>query len=207
MKRIFINACVAALLPVIAQADTGAVLSKAQASRVMYESGLEARDPLMVVAAAKLRRSLGLEPASRSAENAPATQGDFLGWQAMLSAARDLSEGDDLMLGLIEDVEAEQTKGIVYGPVYNIGQLSAKTSDTYRDLPLEGAEYAEFYVEAKGNSDLNIFVYDEKDRLACSDTDASAIAYCGFRPRATANFTIKITNASSQDTQYSLITN
>ena len=111
MKKLLINTCVAALLPVIAQAETGAVLSKAQASRVMYETGLEARDPLMIIAAAKLRRSLGLEPATRSADNTTVTEGEFLDWQTMLTAARDLSEGDDLMLGLIEDVEAERRRG------------------------------------------------------------------------------------------------
>lgn len=207
LKSFAVLSAVAILSPLAAFAQETAPLKQAQASRVIYDAGVAQRDPILVLAAAKLRRSLGLEQSDRQPENAEAGAEDAFGWQSMLSTARDLAGGDDLMLGLIEDVEAETTKGVVNGPVYNIARLSAKRADTYRNVPFEGGKYAEIYVEAKGNNDMNLHVYDAQNRLVCSDTDSSAIAYCGWRPRAQGSFSIKVSNDSGSTAQYSLITN
>ena len=85
--------------------------------------------------------------------------------------------------------------------------LGGKDSDTYRNVPFDGKKYAEVYVEAAGNQDLNVFIYDAQNRLVCSDTDSSAIAYCGWRPRESGQFSLKITNESGGSAQYSLMTN
>ena len=199
-------ACLAA--PVVA--DGVRDLQKIEASRVLYEDGVQNKDALLVIAAAKLRRSVGLLPTDRSPEEADAEPGDatdHIGWMAMLDTAKSYSVGDDLMLGLIEDIESETTKGVVNGPVFNVGRVDAKRSHTYRSVPFDGSKYAEIYIEAKGSNDLNLYIYDAQDRLVCSDTDNSAIAYCGWTPRATANFSIKVSNESSARAQYSLITN
>lgn len=80
----------------------------------------------------------------------------------MLATARDLAAGDDMMLGLIEDVASETTKGVVSGPVYNNARIGGGQTDTYRAVPFEGGTYAEIYVEAKGSNDLNLKVTDDQ---------------------------------------------
>lgn len=194
------------LLPVAARADDTRTLQTVRASRVLYDAGVAARDPLLILAAAKLRRSVGLVPGERTPDGGT-PGGSAIRWTDMLEAAREAAAGDELMQGLIEDVEAENSKGVTNGPVYNIASLGAKGSDTYRGVPFDGREYAEVYVEAKGNQDLNIHIYDSQNRLVCSDTDASAIAYCGWRPREDGTFTVKVSNASGSGAQYSLMTN
>lgn len=197
-------ALILSALPVLA-ADP-APLKQAEASRVLYDTGVATRDPLLVLAAAKLRRGLGLSPTDRMAEDG--TPGDgALDADAMLATARDLAAGDDMMLGLIDDVASENTKGVVSGPVYNNARIGGGQTDTYRAVPFEGGTYAEIYVEAKGSNDLNLKVTDDQGRLVCSDTDASAIAYCGWSPRSTGDFTIAVQNASGGSADYALITN
>ncbi|MBA3908405.1 MAG: hypothetical protein C0524_00675 [Rhodobacter sp.] len=49
----------------------------------------------------------------------------------MLASAAPLVEGDDVLLGLIEDVTAQATKGVACGPVCNIGQLQNGGGDAY----------------------------------------------------------------------------
>ncbi len=205
----FRTALLATLFAFAAQAslaDTDRALQKVQASRVIYDEGVSTRDPLLIVAAAKLRRSAGLEQTDRTADGA-GPDGAHLGWNDMLDQARAFASGDDLMTGLIEDVAAETTKGVTDGPVYNIASLGAKGSSIYRNVPFDGKKYAEVYVEAKGSQDINVFIYDAKDRLVCSDTDASAIAYCGWRPRESGMFSVKVTNESGSGANYSLMTN
>ncbi|MEM6276287.1 MAG: hypothetical protein AAF714_05010 [Pseudomonadota bacterium] len=184
-----------------AQAEGPALLEQMQASRVMYDAGVEARDPLLVLAAAKMRKSLDPQPQEGASGDGPLLADD------MLATARKLATGDDLMLGLIEDVAVETTKGVVIGPVYNIARLGARATDRYADVPFAGGEYAEIYVEARGNADLNLRIFDSRNRLVCSDTDSSAIAYCGWRPRSEGNFTIAVENASASAVDYSMITN
>lgn len=197
-------ALILSALPALA-ADP-APLKQAEASRVLYDTGVATRDPLLVLAAAKLRRGLGLSPTDRMAEDG--TPGDgALDADAMLATARDLATGDDMMLGLIDDVASENTKGVVSGPVYNNARIGGGQTDTYRAVPFEGGTYAEIYVEAKGSNDLNLKVTDDQGRLVCSDTDASAIAYCGWSPRSTGDFTIAVQNASGGSADYALITN
>lgn len=197
-------ALILSALPALA-ADP-APLKQAEASRVLYDTGVASRDPLLVLAAAKMRRGLGLSPTDRMAEDG--TPGDgTLDADAMLETARDLATGDDMMLGLIDDVASENTKGVVSGPVYNNARIGGGQTDTYRAVPFEGGTYAEIYVEAKGSNDLNLKVTDDQGRLVCSDTDASAIAYCGWSPRSTGDFTIAVQNASGSSADYALITN
>lgn len=197
-------ALILSALPALA-ADP-APLKQAEASRVLYDAGVATRDPLLVLAAAKMRRGLGLSPTDRMAEDG--TPGDgALDADAMLNTARELAAGDAMMLGLIDDVAAEQTKGVVSGPVYNNARIGGGQTDTYRAVPFEGGTYAEIYVEAKGSNDLNLKVTDDQGRLVCSDTDASAIAYCGWSPRSTGDFTIAVQNASGGSADYALITN
>ena len=197
-------ALILSALPALA-ADP-APLKQAEASRVIYDTGVATRDPLLVLAAAKMRRGLGLSPTDRMAEDG--TPGDgALDADAMLATARDLATGDDMMLGLIDDVASENTKGVVSGPVYNNARIGGGKTDTYRAVPFEGGTYAEIYVEAKGSNDLNLKVTDAQGRLVCSDTDSSAIAYCGWSPRSTGDFTIAVQNASGGSADYALITN
>ena len=197
-------ALILSALPALA-ADP-APLKQAEASRMIYDTGVATRDPLLVLAAAKMRRGLGLSPTDRMAEDG--TPGDgALDADAMLATARDLATGDDMMLGLIDDVASENTKGVVSGPVYNNARIGGGKTDTYRAVPFEGGTYAEIYVEAKGSNDLNLKVTDDQGRLVCSDTDASAIAYCGWSPRSTGDFTIAVQNASGSSADYALITN
>lgn len=204
--RIFLPA-LALILPAVLQAETAPLLKRAEASRVLYDAGVDLRDPVLILAAAKLRRSLGLRQTDRQPEAGETEQDTILSWETMLSAARDLATGDPLMLGLIEDAEAETIKGVLNGQVYNNGRLAGKQSDTYRNVPFQGGVYAEIYVEAKGDQDMNIHIYDAKNRLVCSDTDSSAISYCGWRPRKAGSFTIKVSNESSTRAQYKMITN
>ncbi len=190
-----------------AAAEIAPPLRQAEASRVIYDAGMAQRDALLVLAAAKLRRNLALQPVERTADEGEAATGAPLDGDTMLNEARALAVGDPAMLALIEDVAAESSKGVVSGPVYNIARIGPKKSDTYRSVPFKSGEYAEIYVEAKDSSDLNLKVHDDQNRLVCSDTDISAIAYCGWKPRQAGSYTITIENMTANNVQYSLITN
>ena len=201
------TACLAAMLALPAGAEALTPVKTAELSARLYAAGLDLADPLLIVSAARLRKSLGMKPVDRVAEGGTQDVGAPLGWEEMLASATDMAEGDDTMLGLIEDVRAESSKGAATGPVYNIGTLGNGATDTYPTVEFVGGEYAEIYVEAKSATDLNLTVYDSQGRLVCSDSDASHIAYCGWRPADTSSFVMKVENKGPQGAKYALMTN
>ncbi|MCO6381154.1 hypothetical protein GTH22_00340 [Oceanicola sp. 502str15] len=193
--------------PVMA-ADELPPLRAMEMSRQLFAAGQASRDPLMMAAAAQLRKGVSLEEVARSGGEGEAISGEApMGWEAMLDAARDAAGDDEAMLSVIEDIRVAGTKGVSTGPVYSISRLAAKKTDTYPPLPYDGGKYAEVYVEGGGDSDLNLYVYDAKGRLVCSDTDISDVAYCGWRPATSEKFTVKVENKGAGTNRYSLMTN
>ena len=125
----------------------------------------------------------------------------------MLANAQPLIQGNPILEGMAEDIEAERFKGVTDGPVYSIARISSGGNDVYDNVPFDGGAYAEIYLEGPRGSDLNLVVRDSAGRLVCSDTDISTIAYCGWRPVETENFTVVVENKGRGATSYSLITN
>ena len=192
-------------VPVAAEALT-AVQTAALSAR-LYAAGVDAADPVLMLAAARLRKSINPEPVMRAAEGGEAGTDAPLGWAAMADAAADLASDDAGILGLIDDLRAEATKGVASGPVCNIGQLARGKSDNYRNIDFKGGEYAEVHVEAQTSVELNLSVIDAQGRLVCADTDVSHIACCGWRPDTAGVFTLSVQNKGAAGTGCALMTN
>jgi hypothetical protein len=207
MIRPFLTALLISALPVSASADTPSPVKVAELSARLYAAGLEAQDPLLIIAAAKLRKTIAPTPTDRSATGGETAADAPLSWDEMLASAEPLATGDDAMQGLIDDIRVETTKGVASGPVYNIGVLSNGDDDTYPPIEFRGGEYAEVYVEAKSSTNLNLTVLDDQGRLVCTDTDVSHIAYCGWTPASGGTFTLKVENKGPGSANYALMTN
>ena len=204
--RLMLAVCVMSLaLP--AWAEGPSPVKVAELSARLYAVGMEAGDPVLVLSAAKLRKSIAPVAGDRAAVDGVAGQSAPLGWEEMLASAAGLAAGDEVVLGLIEDASVEANKGVASGPVYNIGSLGNGKGDTYPPIEFRGGEYAEVYVEAKAATNLNLAVYDDKGRLVCSDTDISHIAYCGWTPASAGTFTLKVDNKGPSAADYALMTN
>jgi hypothetical protein len=208
MRRLFIAAALALTVAAPAAAADLSVLRRAELSARLYEAGIEGADPLLIIAAAKLRKSFAPQPGGpRPVTPGPGAAEPPMGWDEMLTAALNLAPGDDLIAALVDDVRVETSKGVVTGPIYGLSSLAPGRADVFEGLDFRGGEYAEVYVEARGRSDMKLYVEDAQGRLVCSDTDASHIAYCGWRPAATARFTVRVENRGPVATGYALMTN
>ena len=206
MPRAFLASLILSALPLAALADPSPV-KIAELSARLYAVGMDTQDPLLIIAAAKLRKTIAPVASDRAATGGTSASDAPLGWDEMLASAEPLATGDDALLGLIADVRVEATKGVASGPVYNIGVLSNGRDDVYPPIEFRGGEYAEVYVEAKSAANLNLTVLDDKGRLVCADTDISHIAYCGWTPATGGTFTLKVENKGPVSANYALMTN
>lgn len=196
---------VALVSPALAEAPSP--VKVAEISARLYVMGMDQGDPLLILSAARLRKTLAPTATDRAAIGGEIGDGAPLSWEEMLASAEALAGEDALLLGLIDDARVESTKGVASGPVYNIGSLTDGDDDTYPPIEFRGGEYAEVYVEAKDATNLNLTIYDDQGRLVCSDTDISHIAYCGWTPAVAGTFTLKVENKGPASAAYALMTN
>lgn len=150
----------------------------------------------------------------KGAENANETEKVEKGQLApakLLADARDLTE-DANLLAIADKVEAkltavaEGTRGAVGGPKRSYSHVYAKSSDTYT-AKFWANELAEVLVSGDGDTDLDLYVYDENGNLIASDTDYTDDCYVRFFPAWTGLFRIKIVNRGGVYNNYVILTN
>jgi len=124
--------------------------------------------------------------------------------QQLLADATTFAEGDKNLLALIQD--AGNTRGRVNGPVYHVDRVRAGETDVYT-LSFRGGEEASIVVYGDGDTDLDLYVYDENDNLIEYDNDSTDLCAVSFYPRWTGPFKIHIRNLGHVYNEYVLATN
>ena len=188
-------------------------ISMAVTSHKLFEIARQDNDAYAMITAAKLRRKAGLRevPIPSEEEGGKAHTGDepalVLSWEEMLDLAVKMSNGDETVAELAEDVRASRTKGVVNGAIYSKARIKPRGKRRYRNLAFEGGKFAEVYAEGRGDANLDMYIYDANGHLICSQTDPSSVSQCGWTPAFTGDFTIVVENKSDQSSSFALMTN
>ena len=131
---------------------------------------------------------------------------------SILASAKEFAAEDEILLALAARVEkkllakAEGTRGAMGGPKYDLSTVRAKSYTTYTQK-FWADELAEVAVSGDGDTDLDLYVYDQNGNLIVSDTDYSDDCYVRFVPRWTGAFRIKIVNRGNVYNNFALVTN
>ncbi len=132
--------------------------------------------------------------------------------QELLATAKEYAGDDATLLAMAQKVEnklaavAEGARGAVGGAKYAYGAVSAR-SYTYYDAKFWANELAEVVVSGDGDTDLDLYVYDQNGNLIASDVDYTDDCYVRFYPRWTGLFRIKIVNRGGVYNNYVIATN
>ncbi len=182
-----------------------------QLSRYGYAN----KSVLSLVEAAKIVKANGFTQGTRSVDEgrteAPATdqkQGQIsLDAAKLLADAKELAGKDKTLLAVIKAAEEDAaTRGAVGGPKYDVDNVSAYSSVTYR-VNFRAGELAQVMVIGDGDTDLDLYVYDENSNLIASDTDYTDRCICQWYPRWTGTFRIVIRNRGRVYNHYVFRTN
>jgi hypothetical protein len=149
------------------------------------------------------------EQVSKSdAENAKTT-GISYAPATLLADAKELAQGDETLLALIKKVESQieqPSRGRVNGP----GEAHRRVygGSTITDyVTFKGNFLAEVLVSGDGDTDLDLYVYDENGNLVESDTDYTDDCYVRWYPKWTGTFVVKVVNRGRVHNDYVLLTN
>jgi len=98
------------------------------------------------------------------------------------------------------------TRGASGGPKYVVERVNSHSTDYYM-VEFQGGSGAEIALSGDGDTDLDLFVYDENGNRIASDTGATDDAYVSWTPRWTGQFRIEVKNLGGVYNQYVMITN
>lgn len=89
------------------------------------------------------------------------------------------------------------------GPAERTTKVNALSTDVY-ELVFRGDEITVIEVQGDGDTDLDLFVYDEDGNLIASDTDTTDRCAVSITPRWTGKFTIHVENLGSVYNKYTI---
>ncbi len=125
----------------------------------------------------------------------------------LLADAKELASDNSSLLAIITELEgAQRHRGAVGGPKSAHERVLANSTDIY-NIRFVGGRFAEVAVIGDGDTDLDLYVYDENGNLIVSDVDYTDNCYVSWNPIWTGNFKIKIVNRGGVYNRYVLMTN
>ena len=179
----------------------------------LYAMGMARQDALTVLTAAKLAAGVDLADVERELETRAGTvteEADVadapVDAATMLASAKALAGEDEVLAGLVEDAEAEGSRGRIGGASQTLSRLSAGAVDTWK-VPFYGNSYAELAVVGDGDANLDVLVSDENGNTICYDVSWSDKVYCDFVPAWNGYFVVTVENTGVKRNSYYLMTN
>ena len=127
---------------------------------------------------------------------------------AFLADAKVLAKKDRNLLGRIATVSKMKPdkKGAMGGPKRATTEVRAYATDVFT-LRFRGGENAIISLSGDGDTDLDLYVYDENGNLVASDTSGKDDCRVRFFPKTTGNFKIKVKNLGNVYNRYLFVTN
>jgi hypothetical protein len=179
--------------------------------RQLTDVGLEQKDPLMLMTAAKLYAITPTQDTKRTKEseggrNSTKDSELVIDLDSLLDYAKDYSGDNEIYLAMISEIESVKTRGRASGPAVTTDRVNAGATDTYR-VTYRGNELAEILIIGDGDTDLDLYVYDENGNDICTDDDYTDQMYCSWVPSWTGEFTIRIKNRGDVYNVYDFLTN
>jgi hypothetical protein len=121
--------------------------------------------------------------------------------------ARRMAKGDATVLALANRVKpAPASRGAIGGPRRSTTSVSANSVDVFT-IRFRGYESAIVALRGDGDTDLDLYIYDDNGNLVARDDDYTDGCVASWTPRYTGVFTIRVKNRGSVYNRYTLATN
>lgn len=184
----------------------------------LAQYGYAAESPAALIEAADILASTPVQPVA--VEGEVGAQNENEGEKAakaevtveqLLADARALTE-DANLLALADKVAAkaaegaEATRGAYGGPKYQRDRVYSHSYIQYVQA-FYANQIAEVSVVGDGDTDLDLYIYDENGNLIVSDTGYTDRCYVRWCPRWTGNFLVRVVNRGGVYNNFTIATN
>ncbi|MCH2174471.1 MAG: hypothetical protein MK193_01945 [Lentisphaeria bacterium] len=144
------------------------------------------------------------EPAAASSDKEP-LRADALKEEALAMATPGQKVVIEERFAAVQ-VPDTKTRGRVGGPGEYVGRVNARETDEFV-VSFRGGKPAWIYVSGDGDTDLDLYVYDENGNRIGEDEDGTDECLVRFNPIWTGPFTIRVKNRGNIYNAYKLVTN
>ncbi len=129
----------------------------------------------------------------------------------LIADAKKFAGKDKVILAYAKQAEKNikkgvTTRGAVGGARYHTDRVYSYDTDVYK-ISFWAGERAQVMVIGDGDTDLDLYIYDENGNLIDKDDDYTDDCICSWTPSWTGSFTIKIKNRGGVYNEYLLTTN
>lgn len=125
---------------------------------------------------------------------------------AMLAMATELAGEDETLLGLIDDIGMQRSRGRIGGAINRRSGLPAGMTDVW-EVPFFGGSFAEVAVIGDGDTTLDVLVTDENGNTVCYEASGTDKVACDFVPAWNGYFYVTVQNPGAKQNTYYLMTN
>jgi hypothetical protein len=214
MKSVALAVATTLLTSTGALAETSA-LKQLSLAQDVFAYGLEMQDPLAVLTAAKMTAAIHLTDVERDTETRPGktttnttdeAEDPIVEAAEMFAIATEFAGGDDYLIGLIEDAEAEGSRGRLGGASRTLNRLQSGYVDMVK-LEFEGGKLAELAILGADGANLDLKVTDERGNTICKEQGVSDKLYCAWTPETNGVYFAEVENVSSRRNSYYVLTN
>lgn len=132
--------------------------------------------------------------------------------QQLLADAKEMAGNDPEINALIKRTEQEikefarATKGVVGGAEIIFGRVDSRSYNLYT-FRFWGNELAEVGVVGDGDTDLDLYIYDQNGDLVVRDINYGDTCYCAWVPSRTSVYIVKVVNHGNVYNNFTLATN
>ena len=125
---------------------------------------------------------------------------------ALLARAKQYAGGRNDLNGVIDEVSKFVAKGREDGPARVVNRIQGGATDVYT-ISFNGNEPAMAAITGEGQTDLDLFVEDDKGNQICRSTSAVDDEICRWTPRWNGAFRIRVRNIGNTPNEYRLWSN
>lgn len=120
----------------------------------------------------------------------------------LIKDALAMSKNDPNIKALTDKISV--SRGPVDGPKTGYTRVEANSVDSYT-VAFRGQEKAEIALVGDGDTDLDLYVYDENNNLVEKDEDGTDRCYVTWTPKWTGRFVIRVRNRGSVYNKYGIV--
>jgi hypothetical protein len=126
----------------------------------------------------------------------------------LIADAKKFADGDQTLLALADRVKVtpDESRGRLGGPGRGVYRVPAGSTDRFV-IAFKYGIPAEIFVSGDGDTDLDLYVYDENGNLITGDDDYSDDCYVCWTPAWTGNFVVNVVNRGRVYNEYLMVTN
>lgn len=92
------------------------------------------------------------------------------------------------------------------GPGQTVERVPALSIDTYF-IEFGAMQTAEVAIVGDGDTDLDLYIFDEKGQLVAKDIGVTDVGYCTWKPRRRGTYRVEVRNLGTVYNEYVILTN